>query len=52
MCRSAMSRFRVRSNRADSRREKPWRNDGVPIERYAPADKPESIEVDVEAALR
>lgn len=26
--------------------------DGVPIKRYAPADKPESIEGDVEAALR
>jgi glutathione peroxidase len=26
--------------------------DGVPIKRYAPADKPESIEADVEAALR
>jgi glutathione peroxidase len=26
--------------------------DGVPIKRYAPADKPESIERDVEAALR
>jgi len=25
--------------------------DGVPIKRYAPADKPESIEADVEAAL-
>jgi glutathione peroxidase len=27
-------------------------NDGVPIKRYAPVDKPESIEADVEAALR
>jgi glutathione peroxidase len=26
--------------------------DGVPIKRYAPADKPESMESDVEAALR
>jgi len=26
--------------------------DGVPIKRYAPADKPESIAPDVEAALR
>jgi glutathione peroxidase len=26
--------------------------DGVPIKRYAPADKPESIEPDIEAALR
>jgi glutathione peroxidase len=26
--------------------------DGVPIKRYAPADKPESIEPDVETALR
>ncbi len=26
--------------------------DGVPIKRYAPADKPESIEADIEAALR
>jgi glutathione peroxidase len=26
--------------------------DGVPIRRYAPADKPESIEADIEAALR
>jgi glutathione peroxidase len=26
--------------------------DGVPIKRYAPTDKPESIESDVEAALR
>jgi glutathione peroxidase len=26
--------------------------DGVPIKRYAPGDKPESIEPDVEAALR
>lgn len=26
--------------------------DGVPIKRYAPVDKPESIEADVEAALR
>jgi glutathione peroxidase len=26
--------------------------DGVPIKRYAPADKPESLEPDVEAALR
>jgi glutathione peroxidase len=26
-------------------------NDGVPIKRYAPADKPESLGPDVEAAL-
>jgi len=26
--------------------------DGAPIKRYAPADKPESIEADIEAALR
>jgi len=26
--------------------------DGVPIKRYAPADKPESIEADIESALR
>ena len=26
--------------------------DGVPIKRYAPADKPQSLEADVEAALR
>jgi glutathione peroxidase len=26
--------------------------DGVPIKRYAPADKPESIEAEIEAALR
>jgi len=26
--------------------------DGVPIKRYAPADKPERIEADIEAALR
>jgi len=26
--------------------------DGVPIKRYAPADKPESIEADIETALR
>ena len=26
--------------------------DGVPIKRYAPADKPESIEADIEALLR